>query len=365
MKSLFERLPIGTMTCKNRILRSATWEALADADGHICREQYNIYKTLAENNVGLICTGYARICREEQPNAGMLAIYDDCFIPEYRMLTDMVHDSGSRIMMQLVYGGTKTTFRTEERKIFAPSDIPEKSTGTRGVPMSHKDIRYLTDCYAQAACRAKESGFDAVQLHMGHSYLLNQFLSPYYNNRTDCYGGSLENRMRIICEIYEAIRQHVGEDYPLLVKITCSDFLSGGLVFEEVRRICRRIESLGFQAIEISGNIHGKANHLTDQYYDGYPIVKDGYFLEYAKIVAEEVSIPVYVTGGFKDPVQMTAWLKSSALAGFGLSRPFLAEPHLIRRWEEGDLSPSICLHCSRCRTPEGNYCTLLKASSS
>lgn len=359
MKHLTDPYEIGGMRLKNRFLRSATWEALSDEQGHVSPKQFEIYRSLAEGQVGLICTGYARILKEEQPNAGMMGIYDDCFVEEYRRLTDMVHTYGSRIMMQLAYGGTKTTYRVEQRTIFSPSDVPEKSTGTQGTVMTKEDIHTVAKAYGEAAARVKMSGFDAVEIHGGHTYLLNQFLSPYYNRRTDEYGGSLENRFRIIREIYEAMRETVGDDFPILIKITCSDFMEGGLSFEEAKRVCKMLEDIGIQAIEVSGNIHGKAETLIGSEYDGHRIRKGGYFIEYAEEIAQECGIPILVTGGFCDYGQMEEWLRDTKIEGFGLCRPLLSEPHLIKRWLEGDKSPARCIHCSRCRTKEGNYCTV------
>lgn len=358
---LFQPITIGSMVCKNRILRSATWEALSDRDGYMSEKQYAIYRELAKNGVGLICTGYARVCKEEYPNAGMMGIYDDSLIPQYQKLTDMVHQYGAAVMMQIAYGGTKTTYETEGRTIFAPGAIPERSTGLAGAPMTVSDIRDLVERYGDAAERVKKAGFDAVEIHGGHSYLLNQFLSPYYNDRKDAYGGSPENRYRIVDEIIKAIRKKVGGGYPIAIKITCSDFFENGLSFRETLDICKMLERSGIDMIEVSGNIHGKAQKMTGQVFDGHTIRKGGYFYEYAREIAEAVSVPVYVTGGFSDPAIMEQYLKESAVKGFGLSRALLCEPDLVGRWLAGDTTAAKCLHCSKCRTPEGNYCTVFR----
>lgn len=361
MRTIFDKVKIKNMECRNRILRSATWEGMADETGFMSDEQYKIYDTLAENGIGLICTGYARIMEEDCPNAGMMGIYDDKFIPSYRKLTESVHKNGGKIMMQIAYGGTKTTYRVGERRIFAPSDIPERKTGTKGQAMSVEDIQLLISAHARAAERVKESGFDAVQIHAGHGYLLNQFLSPYYNNRTDRYGGSWDNRARIILECYDAVRKAVGEDYPVLIKLTCTDFYEGGFTFEECRKLCASLEEHGIDAIEISGNIHGQAEKMTGQEFDGHVLKARGYFAGYAAVIAGERSIPVYVTGGFRAPDDMNEILNSTRIAGFGISRPLLSEPDLVSCWRKGERKTARCLHCSKCRTPEGNYCTVFE----
>ena len=270
---LLEHAVIAGMPVRNRILRSATWEALADAEGYMSEKQYRIYDQLAKNEVGLICTGYARVDKEDRPNAGMMGIYDDAFIPQYQELTRRVHAYGAKIMMQIAYGGTKTTFEREGRTIFSPSAVPERKTGTVGVAMSPADIQHLIGEYAQAAKRVRDSGFDAVEIHGGHSYLLNQFLSPYYNRRSDAYGGSPANRYRIVGDIIAAIRKAVGMHFPIWIKITCSDFFEGGLTFAESLDICRRLQQSGIDAIEVSGNIHGKAQQEIGLEWDGHVAV--------------------------------------------------------------------------------------------
>lgn len=359
MRTLFESIQIGNLHCSNRILRSATWEAMADERGFMSEEQYKIYETLAQNKVGLISTGYARVMESDCPNAGMMGIYDDQFIPSYQKLTALVHQYDSKIMMQIAYGGTKTTYRVGERRILAPSAIPEKTTGTVGTPMTKEDISAVVRAHGEAARRVRQSGFDAVQIHGGHSYLLNQFLSPYYNTRTDEYGGSLEHRARLLLECCDAARHAVGDDYPILVKITCTDFFEEGFHFDDCRALCSMLAGHGVNAIEISGNVHGKAEKMVGQVFDGQPITPHGYFLPYAEIIAREQAIPVFVTGGFRDPAEMTAWLNTSNVAGFGMSRPLLCEPDLVNRWAQGQQDGARCVHCSRCRTPSGNYCTV------
>lgn len=358
MKTLFDPIRIGNLECKNRILRSSTWEALADEKGFMSEKQYEIYEQLAKNEIGLISTGYARVMEEDCPNAGMMGIYDDMFIPSYQKLTDLVHQHDGKIMMQIAYGGTKTTYKVGERRICAPSDIPEKSTGTQGHAMSLEDIRDLVEAHAQAARRVKESGFDAVQIHAGHGYLLNQFLSPYYNNREDQYGGSLENRARVILECYDAIRETVGKNYPVLIKLTCSDFAEEGFHFEECRKLCTMLAERGIDAIEVSGNIHGKAEKMIGQEFDQHVLTKNGFFIEYAKIIAQEQKIPVFVTGGYRDPKEMEQWLNDSEITGFGMCRSLISEPDLVSRWKSGERDKARCVFCSKCRTPEGNYCT-------
>jgi len=269
-----------------------------------------------------------------------------------------VHRHGSKIVLQVAYGGTKTKYKVEERTIFAPGNVPELSTGTVGQEMTKEDIDYIVEAFAQSARRAKEGGFDGIEIHGAHTYLINQFLSPYYNKRTDEYGGTLENRMRFLVEICQAIRKTAGS-FPLLVKLTATDFIEGGVTFEDTQKICQKMEEIGVDALEISGNIHGKGESLIGETFDGYTLQKEAYFSKFAEIIADQCNVPVITVGGIKNFKTTDELLNSSNIAMFGISRPLLTEPHLIKRWKEGDYSKVKCVRCSKCRTPQGNYCVI------
>lgn len=361
MTTLFEPSQIGKMTLKNRFIRSATWENMATEDGHMTKQLYAIYEELAKGEVGLIVTGYANIVEEEKPNAGMMGIYNDSFIEEYKKLTELMHSYDAKIVMQIAYGGTKSTYDIGERVIYAPSDVCEKSTQTQGKPMTKAEIDYIVDAFAQASLRAKQSGFDGVEIHAAHTYLINQFLSPYYNRREDEYGGSLDNRLRFLLEIYQATRKLVGEDFPILVKLTATEFFEGGLTFEETRLICQKLEAVGVDAIVMSGNVHGKASTLVGEAYDGYTLQGEGYFHEYGDVISKELQIPVITVGGLTDIKAIEAIAERTNIQYFALSRPLLSEPNLIKRWQEGNRDPAECESCSKCRTKRGNFCVVNK----
>lgn len=361
MSILFSPAHIGNMRLKNRFVRSATWENMATDDGHMTDKLYAIYDELAQGEVGLIVTGYANVVREEKPNAGMMGIYDDSFIDEYKQLTQRVHENDAKIVMQIAYGGTKTTYNVGERVIFSPSDIPERGTKTQGKAMTKEEIDYIVDAFANASKRAQTSGFDGVEIHAAHTYLINQFLSPYYNRRDDQYGGSLENRMRFLEEIYTKTRELVGDEFPILVKLTATEFFDGGLTFDETRQICRRLESIGVNAIVVSGNIHGNASSMIGEVFDGYTLQDEGYFHEYGDVISKELDIPVITVGGLSDFDAIQSLTEKTRIRFFALSRPLLAEPNLIKRWKEGDRVAVDCERCSKCRTKRGNFCVVYK----
>eukprot|EP00831_Metopus_contortus_P065332 TRINITY_DN58393_c0_g1_i1.p1 TRINITY_DN58393_c0_g1~~TRINITY_DN58393_c0_g1_i1.p1 ORF type:complete len:304 (-),score=28.77 TRINITY_DN58393_c0_g1_i1:478-1389(-) len=224
--------------------------------------------------------------------------------------------------------------------------------------------RGLGDVYKRQeymGLRAKKSGFDGVEIHAAHTYLINQFLSPYYNRRGDQYGGSLDNRMRFLLEIYAEIRKLVGNEYPILVKLTASDFFEGGLTFAETRLICKKLAQIGVDALIISGNIHGKANTMIGESFDGYRIQNEGYFHEYGDVISKEVSVPVITVGGLTDINAIEEIANKTNIQYFALSRPLLSEPNLIKRWKEGNRAPAECETCSKCRSKRGNFCIINK----
>ncbi len=360
MKQIFEETRIGNLALKNRLVRSATWENLADEKGHMTYPLYQVHKELAAGGVGLIITGYAFVTRDEQPNPGMMGIYDDSFITEYRKLTDMVHEQGSRIVMQIAYGGTQTGYPPEGRTIWGPSKEADLATGVVPTPMTKEDIRSLVKAFGDAAARAKEAGFDGVQIHGAHSYLLSQFLNPYYNRRTDEYGGSVENRARMHLEVYDEIRRRVGDDYPVMIKINSEDFIDGGATIEDSLSLAKMLDERGIDAIEVSGGTGGSGEKIPARLKINAP-QKEAYHAEYAKRIAATVKAPVLLVGGLRSPEVIEGLLGSTDIELFSLARPLLAEPDLPHRWQSGDRTRARCVSCNGCLQYRkgGNFCIL------
>lgn len=359
MKELFEQTKLNNIKLKNRFIRSATWENMADKQGHLTDKLRNVYQELAQGGVGLIITGYSFITENEQPNPGMMGIYEDSFIDEYQELTDMIHDHGSKAVMQIVYGGSKTTFQPDDRVILGPSEVENLKTGVTPKKMTKEDIEYIIKAHGAAAQRVKKAGFDGVQIHAAHGYFLNQFLSPYYNRRNDEYGGSINNRARIIFEIYDEIRDQVGDDFTVLIKVTAGDFVEGGQRFEDCLQLCKQLDKRGIDGIEVSGNIHSSAEEYVGQNWYGYSVKEDAYFKDYAEKIAKQVAAPVSLVGGLRKFDVMEELLEETEIEYFSLCRPLMAEPDLINRWQQGDRSESKCTSCSNCYDDDGNVCIL------
>lgn len=360
-KKIFEATRIGNLKLKNRLWRSATWMNMADEKGYLTTDLIACYEELARGGVGTIITGYAHIIEDEQPNAGMLGIYSDDFIEEYRPFVERIHELGSKLVMQICYGGSSTRYQPDERVIWGPSAVKNRAYGVTPLEMSTEDIKTVIAAYAQSARRVKDAGFDGVQLHAAHSYLYSQFLSPYFNRREDAYGGSIENRARIIFETLEAVRNEVGADYPVLIKMHCTDdWGENGLKVEESLWLSKELEKRGITAIEFSGG------NPDPRYPLKRPIrtkilkrEKQAYFYEATKQIAAELSIPVISVGGHRHVDLMEHILNDSNISYISLSRTLFSEPNLPNKWKENPSHEPRCVSCAKCWSPSGNICIL------
>ena len=242
---------IGKLEIKNRFVRSATYEGLATEDGEITDKLINFYKTLSEGGCGLIITSYAFIQEIGRANVKQLGIYKDDFIPGLTKLANIVHEHGEgcKVALQIVHAGRQSP---HVKETVAPSAVLEKFSNKMPREMTIGEIEETIEAFSQAARRAKEAGFDAVQLHGAHGYLISEFLSPYTNRRIDNYGGNTDKRLRFVEQIYRRSRELVGDDFPILIKMNCDDFLEGGITLEESKKITKMLSNIGFDAIEIS-----------------------------------------------------------------------------------------------------------------
>lgn len=366
MKKLFDSTTIKTMQVKNRFFRAATWEELATESGHMTEELFAIYEELARGGIGTIITGYANVCNEERANRCMMGIYEDSFIPEYQALTTMVHNHGANIVMQIVYGGTMTGMAAEDQLIFGPSSVKNEITGIIPKEMTKKDINYLIEMHIRAAKRVKQAGFDGVEIHSAHGYLLSQFLSPHYNQRSDEYGGSISNRARLLLEIIQGIRKNTDEDFPVFVKINAEDFISDGMTSEESILVSKMMEEAGVDVIEISGGDGSsrsvRENNLTPSRTKvALSKENESYFKGHGAKLAKAISIPVILTGGNRSLDVMEKLLNVEGISYFGMARPVICEPDLVKKWETGELAAPKCVSCNQCFTTIGKRCSVIK----
>jgi len=360
MKNLFEKTAINNIEVKNRFIRAATWDETAEENGHINEVTIKRYEDLAKGGVGLILTGYAFISKDEHPNPGMFGIYDDTFIEEYKILVDRVHKYETKIAMQIVYGGSQTEHPDASKmNIYGPSAVKNLVSGITPKEATKDDIRVIVMKFGDAAARAKKAGFDAVEIHAAHGYLLSQFLTPFYNRRTDEYGGGIHNRARIIYEVIEEIRKRVGPSYPIMIKINFDDLMkkNQGLTKEESIEIFKRIDELGIDMIEPSAANLSSGEGAVPFLKGVNTVEKQSYFKEDVMNIASIVKAKVILMGGNKNIGLMEDILNTTKIEYFSLSRTLLCEPDLINKWKDNKEYTPKCISCNRCWDAVPNSC--------
>jgi 2,4-dienoyl-CoA reductase-like NADH-dependent reductase (Old Yellow Enzyme family) len=349
---LFQPLQVGRIEIRNRLVRSATYYGLADENGHVGDASVELMTMLAGNAVGLIITGYAFVARSGQVFADMNGIDSDEQIPGYRRMTRAVHGLEGKVVMQIAHGGVAsgTAFRRgEPRLAVSAGDGPADSEGGPR-KMTDEDIERIVDAFGRSARRVEEAGFDGVQIHGAHGYLVTQFLSPRSNRRRDRWGGSLENRMRFAVEVVRAIRRNVDDDFPVMIKLGCRDYLDDGegMTIEEGASVAAALEGEGVCLIEVSHGLPGRSFRKTSHGKEKAPI-REAYLLPDARVVRDATSLPLCVVGGMRSLSVMEEAVESGAVDCVSLCRPLIREPDLIKRWKSGDTRPAECLSCGAC----------------
>lgn len=359
LKSLFDETNLAGIPVKNRLVRSATYEGMADAEGHLTDKLFKLYEDLAKGEVGTIITSLVAVSSSEKWIPWQLGIDKDLYIDEYKKLTDMIHSYGAKVIMQLAAVGSQTKEENQpKRPMWGPSAVKDLGYGNMAEEISEKEILALEDEFAEAALRAKKAGFDGVQLHAAHGYLISKFLTPYYNLRTDQYGGGIENRSRFLVEIFKKIREKVGAEYPVLIKINSEDFMEDGMTFEECTFVCKELKSLGLNAVEVSG---GSRSSKNGEGYSRTNPRNESYFFSYAEELQEECGIPVIAIGGNRDLSKISELLNQSEIEFFSFARPLIRERDLFSRWKSGDTTPAKCISCNKCSMFGNNHCIFVK----
>jgi 2,4-dienoyl-CoA reductase-like NADH-dependent reductase (Old Yellow Enzyme family) len=364
MSILFQPLQVGRIEIRNRVVRSATYYGLADENGCIGDASVELMKTLAGNAIGMIITGYAFVSRSGQVFADMNGIDSDEQIPGYRRMTRAVHDLGGRVVMQIAHGGIASgmAFRKGEPRLAVSAGDGPADAEDAAREMTDEEIETIVEAFGQAGRRVEEAGFDGVQIHGAHGYLVTQFLSPTFNRRTDRWGGSLENRMRFPVEVVRAIRRNVDDDFPVMIKLGCRDHLDqgGGMTIEEGSRVAAALEREGVCFIEVSHGVDGRAFRKLIRPKGKEPM-QEAYMLPDAREVRRSTSGPLCVVGGMRSLPVMEAAIESGAVDCVSLCRPLIREPDLIARWERGDTRPADCLSCGACMKVGEDACSEIR----
>jgi len=349
LQELFRETEIKGVSFANRFVYSATWDGLADEDGFCNSKNLEMLVQRARGGVGMLITGMAFVTQTGKAAPWQLAAYDDRFVPGLTDMTKAIHDARGKVFLQLAHAGCYAPTALNGTEPAGPS-----ANGSERFPlcreMTMMEIEQVIAAFGKAAARGKKAGFDGVQLHAAHGYLLCQFLSPFFNQRTDLYGGSLENRARLLLQVVQSVRNEVGEDYPVLVKINSEDFVENGLTADESLDVCAMLEEAGVDAIEMSGG----TVYASGKYSSMRPGVakspeRESYYKEVAARYKQRIGIPLLLVGGIRS-MQAAGSIVGDGTADYiSMCRPIIREPDLIDRWKGRDTKPATCISCNKC----------------
>jgi 2,4-dienoyl-CoA reductase-like NADH-dependent reductase (Old Yellow Enzyme family) len=348
--TLFEAGSIGELEPANRIVRSATAEYLSDLEGRPPQALADLYAELARGGVGLIITGHCFVHEGGRCHLHMTGAHRDDFLPDLERLATAVHDEDGLLVMQINHGGKPCASDAIPGSPVAPSPVPTVKGKERPEELTEEGIEEIIGAFGEAAGRAKAAGFDGVQIHAAHGYLINQFNSPAANWRGDRWGSTPACRMRFLEEVAAAIRDQVGNEHPVLIKLGMEDFLRDGLTLKDSVEIVRHLADWGIDALEVSGGI-GRTSVRKD-------ILRpedEGYFLNAARQAREATDLPVILVGGMRSKQIMEHVLEEGTADFISMSRPLIREPDLPKRFAEGQ-ERSTCISCNLCWPPPGEY---------
>ncbi len=378
MSILFKPSSIGQMTLKNRIIKSAFIENMATPNGLPTEDTLRYYERLARGGVGLIITGMAYVNRLGKGQPLQHGADTDEMIPAWRRITDSVHGLGGKIAMQIVHCGRQTNPKAlTAPQAVAPSPALNLYYHSRSRAMTGDEIVQTIKDFGDAAARVKEAGFDAVQVHGAHGYLVSSFLSPLTNRRRDEWGGDAARRFRFPADVYTAVRRAVGSDFPVLYKLNADDGIWFGLRPGESFPAAQQLAQMGLDALELSGGIFEgflytcrgsmpsdlialNRSSIVRQCFavlfklqKTFLPFKEAYFLPYAAKLKPALKIPLILVGGIRTPETAERILETGAADFISMGRPLVREPDLPSKWLSGRRVAAQCSSCNRCAGEE------------
>ncbi|MFW5867878.1 MAG: FAD-dependent oxidoreductase [Armatimonadota bacterium] len=340
--ALFSPGSIGTLETPNRIVMAPMGTNYADDTHRVTDRLIAYHVARAEGGVGLQIAEHTAVHPLGLTGPRMLAVYDDSMVEGLRALTDAVHGAGGRIALQLQHGGRQANADVIGERPLSPSAV-SVSGGNKPAKMTEEQIRDAIDAFGEGARRAKEAGFDGVEVHMAHGYLGCSFLSPLLNRRDDDWGGDTERRTRFAREVREAIAERCGEDFPCWCRISANEFVEGGTDLDEAKRFAPILADAGYQAIHVSAAIGETARFASAPYY-----VEHGHLIEYAEGIREVVDVPVIGVGRILKPAMADGFVAEGRCDFVALGRALLADPHWARKADEGREQEIIpCIGCN------------------
>jgi 2,4-dienoyl-CoA reductase-like NADH-dependent reductase (Old Yellow Enzyme family) len=378
MKQVFEQSSLGNLTLRNRIIRAATHEGMAHSDGMPTDDLLQLYKKLAAGGVGAIITGYVSVMQSGRTFPNQRMFDNDSYIDTYRAINDQLKQFNTPIILQIAHGGSRSMSKITGQAVISASRRKKNDYGDPVKEASEAEIHSIIKAFAAAVVHAKEAGFDGVEIHAAHGYLLSEFVSPVLNKRKDHWGVSTENRLRIVTEILSQARKEVGSGFPILVKMSGQDEFKRGLEIAEAMKIAQLLQAASCDAIEVSCG-YGDFMYavrmpkfpvdailgLMPRYRDmpGYQknlfrilapfLVKtrtplSNYNVHLAERIKQNVDIPVIAVGGIRNLRDIRTIISEKDLDFVSLSRPFIIEPDIVNRFQRGQES-SRCINCGYC----------------
>lgn len=334
MNKVTDKITLKSLALKNRIMRSAVHSFLGNTDGTISEAEYDMYKKLAQNNIGMIVTGHVSISPMGMANEEQTAIYDDKFIPQFTKLKNIVEPYGAKIIVQINHAGPRAIHNNDLAGVME-RDLKK---GKHCRALTIEDISKIKNQFITGAKRLAQAGVDGVQLHAAHSYLISQFLDPTFNQRNDIYGGNVKNRFRLLKEIIIGIKAECPTELPLFVKVNNDTATDNEQYEADMIYILRECAKLGVAAVELSGYdflSEPKSNH--------------NYYLERASRLKKAVpDLPIILVGGIRSLADMEAVL-AEGIDIVSLGRPLISEPDLITRLLGESTLSARCVSCNRC----------------
>jgi 2,4-dienoyl-CoA reductase-like NADH-dependent reductase (Old Yellow Enzyme family) len=343
LSKLFQPGRIGKLELKNRIVMAAMGTGYCHHDGYVLDEYIAFMEERAKGGTGLLMTGVTRILSEVGMRPGSMGIYDDKLIPGLRELTDVVHKHDAKIFMQLHHSGTRTSEETRAVIPSAPSAVLHFRTGVVPRALTLLEIKHLIEAYGQGARRAKEAGFDGVEVHGGHGYLICQFLSRRANRRDDQYGGSVANRARFPCDIMREIRRVCGADFPIIFRFSATEYVDGGTDLKDSLEQVPLFVEAGADALHVSAGSDEALQWVTPDFNE--PPACLTYLAEAVKKITK---VPVIAVGKLGDPVVANQVLEDGVADFVAIGRPLLADAYLPKKAQEGRLDDiMLCIYCN------------------
>lgn len=319
MSNLLKPLKVGSLYLNNRIIMPPMATSKAEADGRVGQEILGYYKEKSEGGyISLIIIEHSFIRQDGKASENQVSVSDDSMIENLKKLADIIHSNGSKTVMQINHAGSATTTEiTGAKSIIGPSNVPNPRKGGTPSELSCKEIKEIVKAFKDAAVRVKKAGFDGVEIHSAHGYFLNQFFSPLTNKRKDEYGGDVYGRICIHLEVIKAVREAVGENFPILLRLGASDYMTGGTTIKDSKIAACEFEKAGVDIIDISGGFCGYI--IQEQ-------TEQGYFAPLAEEIKKVVSIPVILTGGITDPKVAEKLLSEGKADLIGVGRAIMKD---------------------------------------